>query len=204
MTPADRAPSSRVEHGDQRTATRGDLWLPSVRPPAGDAADEATDDRRRGPRHRNATEGATVSQLADLKIPLPNEPRVPRHCWPLLYGAGRPTPISKALPIYWSRRGVMAHRVRSGQLYIKKLAGFPDRSRLVFKFWCQASGVVGNGLGQLAAVPPDGYPLCGTCEGRAVGAGYPGIAILQQRYELLYSPREGRAPATASRKATAS
>lgn len=139
-----------------------------------------------------------MSDITDLKIRLPNEPRVPRHCWPLLYGASRPTPISKALPIYYSRRGVMAHRVRSGQMYTHTRKDRPGQTRFVFKLWCLQTGVTGNGLGRLAAVPPEGYPLCGTCEGRAVGAGYPGVAILMTRYELLYSPREGRAPQQAA------
>lgn len=138
-----------------------------------------------------------MSAPVSLKIPLQAPRGIPRHCWPMAMESW-PRPISKALPVYYSLRGTMAHRVRYGHVYAPKAGHWPRGSRLVFTLWCGQHGTIGNPWGRLVALPPDSHPMCGTCEGRAVGAGYPGIAILTLRYELLYSPREGRAPAALS------
>lgn len=138
-----------------------------------------------------------MSETIDLKIPLQAPSIIPRRCWPEAMG-DRPRPISKALPVYYSLRGTRAHRVRYGHLYPPKRGNWPRGSRLVFTLWCGQHGTIGNPWGRLVPVPPAVLPMCGTCEGRAVGAGYPGIAILQTRYDLIYSPREGRAPLPAS------
>lgn len=127
---------------------------------------------------------------SDLKIPLQRNHRGQRYWDPII---DRPTDVTRALPIYRSVRARMCHRVRSGHVH-RDLWKPGQLGHVSFDLWCGMVGTVGK-WGQLFPVPPDGWPLCGTCEGRAVGAGYPGIAILQQRYELLYSPREGRAPA---------
>lgn len=106
----------------------------------------------------------------------------------------------KSLPIYVSRFGTRAHRVRSGAVHRNHGKGWdsPNDGYVTVQLWCgQSGGQIGR-KGSLYALPPEGYPLCGTCEGRAVGAGYPGIAILQTRYALIYSPRDGRAPMPAA------
>lgn len=139
-----------------------------------------------------------MSAPVDLKIPL-----VLRHPPRSLgrFNTGSVSLVKRSLPLFLSSRSnryePRAHRVRRAALY----AWDDGRSTINVDFWCGGSG--GTRLGRLLAVPPDGVAICGTCEGRAVGAGWPGIAILQQRYELAYSPREGRAPAAASREATA-
>lgn len=141
-----------------------------------------------------------MSEPVDLKIPLQRDHRGQRFwsSW-----MSRPTDVTRALPIYRSLRATMCHRVRSGHVHEDhSKPNEPNRRRVSFALWCGMQGRIDR-WGQLFAVPPDGYPLCGTCEGRAVGAGYPGIAILQQRYALLYSPREGRAPASVRKGATA-
>lgn len=128
-----------------------------------------------------------VSELADLKIPLQQTERVRSYGdW-----TDRRTNIKRALPIYRSLRARMCHRVRSGSVYLDRFERSQGRAH--FNLWCGQWGRI-DAWGALFPVPPDGWPLCGTCEGRAVGAGYPGIAILQTRYDLIYSPREGRAP----------
>lgn len=131
---------------------------------------------------------------ADLKIALTRSK--PRAAWHNPDVGPRPTPLRKCLPIYVSRMGRYAHRVRSGEFRIERWRR-TEESRITLDLWCGQTGRLTNGAsryaGDLHAVPPKGFPLCGTCEGRAVGAGYPAIAFLLQRYELMYAPREGRA-----------
>lgn len=140
-------------------------------------------------------------RLQQLQVELQRDPRQHRGFHPDRFQ--RPSAITKALPVYQSLRGRMAHRVRFANLYFDNPRPDYSKARVCLQMWCGQGGRL-NKFGRLLAAPTDGWPLCGTCEGRAVGAGYPGIAILQTRYELLYSPREGRAPLKPQAEAVAS
>lgn len=77
----------------------------------------------------------------------------------------------------WLRGASRWHRVRSGMVY-------PAGHTMVHA-WCGQSL---NPKGRDAAddQPFDGLPLCGTCEGRAAGAGHPSPVIESGR--LLFRP----------------
>lgn len=79
---------------------------------------------------------------------------------------GRPAPIIvyRSLPFVTSTRGNRSHRARSARVY-------PHPSGLCVTAWCGPSFHIGAGRAVLTADPYDGYPVCATCEGRAVGAG---------------------------------
>lgn len=132
-----------------------------------------------------------MSQPTDLKIPLERRKRSA--------GSGHVYhhAVTRILPLYYTPRGTRVHRIRRAEVIERHWFRDPKRADtdIAVDFWCGNTGSTSRGF--IVAASPSGWPLCGTCEGRAVGAGYPGIAILQQRYELLYSPREGRAPAAA-------
>lgn len=70
------------------------------------------------------------------------------------------------------------HRPRSGTHH-------SDHGRTSFTLWC-GQLVRSTDLIQALTVP-DGEPLCGTCEGRAVGAGHPPVAV-EVRSALLFEP----------------
>lgn len=85
---------------------------------------------------------------------------------PLTYSCPTPwLPTPKVLTTgpRWLRGATRWHRVRSGLRYSKHVR---------LHAWCGQSL---NPDGRLVAVdvPDDGAPLCGTCEGRAAGAGHP-------------------------------
>lgn len=135
-----------------------------------------------------------MSALADLKVPLVNAGGQNKYGGLLLGRSGRvvTSRVTMALPLYLGYRGMMAHRVRRGWL----LTWDDGSSHVSIRFWCGNDGSTSKG--RLLAVPPEDVPICGTCEGRAVGAGWPSIAFLQQRYALLYAARTDQAPAAAT------
>ena len=80
------------------------------------------------------------------------------------------------------------HRPRSG-------VRFPERDRVVFGCWC-GYGVGGSeraGAFLAADEPPAGEPVCGTCEGRAAGAGQDDSPTGRL---LLFTPRHIDPPTT--------
>lgn len=86
------------------------------------------------------------------------------------------------------------HRPRSGVRFV-------ERDRVVYSCWC-GYGVGGSDRAAsflAAEEPPAGDPVCGTCEGRAAGAGHDNSPTGRK---LLFSPRHVEPPKTcpASRK----
>ena len=139
-----------------------------------------------------------MSALADLKVPLVESGGTNKYGNNLLGRSGRvvTTRVTMALPLFLGHYGIMAHRVRRAWLLTWDSGG----SVVGVRYWCGNDGSTGRG--RLLAVPPEGVPICGTCEGRAVGAGWPSIAFLQQRYALLYAARTDAAPPAASEAAS--
>lgn len=103
-----------------------------------------------------------------------------------------------ALPFFISPRQTMVHRVRSVTTHLWD--GEPSHTSV--KLWCGSSRFIetpetwgrfkckhiGN---RLTAEPDKRMVFCATCEGRAVGAGQLGTAMLAGRM-VKFSPREGR------------
>jgi len=123
-----------------------------------------------------------------------------RDAWPLYSGpAKRTIRVTKMAPFVATKAMTRSHRPRHARIYVYENPKVRDRwhqTRLSVDLWC---GQIARNP-TLHSVPMDGLPLCGTCEGRAVGAGYPtteelinGDADLT-RYPLLFSPRQDFAP----------
>lgn len=105
-----------------------------------------------------------------------------------------------------SRGSTRWHRIRSATYYPERPPhpdalryGWPTTTRpafTAFAYWCgqhQSTGRTSHrpaaGVMLRDALPDDGMPLCGTCEGRAIGAGHPpvAVAVLDGR-ALLFTP----------------
>jgi len=99
-------------------------------------------------------------------------------------GHARPEPLLTA-PRYMRTKGMSRwHRPRSGIRHVQQ--GYES-----WTFWCgQRANSRRNPLG--AAELPPGDPVCGTCEGRAVGAGqdeWPGGKVLLFEPHRLITPK---------------
>lgn len=100
-------------------------------------------------------------------------------------GLRRLTPLTEG-PLLLRTRGMSRwHRPRSGGVY-------SDPGHTAFTLWCGQSVTSGGRPGGFItsdALPGDGVPLCGPCEGRAVGAGHPGVAVaVRAGTKLLFDP----------------
>lgn len=71
-----------------------------------------------------------------------------------------------------SRNGTRWHRPRSGVVY--PAACWSPEPYTAWSLWCGQSAFDHRVIGR-DEIPDDGVPCCGTCEGRAVGAGYPAL-----------------------------
>ena len=85
----------------------------------------------------------------------------------------------------WLRGATRWHRVRSGVQY-------PHFQHATFHAWCGQT-ITDENRPAAVDLPVDGAPLCGTCEGRAAGAGHPsplgGAVALRFDPERLTPPR---------------
>ena len=81
-----------------------------------------------------------------------------------------------SVPFIWSRAGTMTHRVRWVRIITADNRWSADA-------WC--GQMLRSGLATLAAEPHPDRPVCGTCHGRAIGAGQ----IDAEGTPLLFSPR---------------
>src|SRR4051812_5804613 len=101
-----------------------------------------------------------MGAVADRKVELV---RRPVRVYP---DGSRPVPVVRALPFYSSRMGWMTHRVRSAAVHT-----VDEWGHVALEMWCGQGGSVGSRRpkGWLSAEPPAERPVCGTCEGRAVG-----------------------------------
>lgn len=84
-----------------------------------------------------------------------------------------------ALPFCWSRAGTYTHRVRFTVRFLD--SPHHDPHRPVASPWCGSSG-----SGLLAAEPDPDRIICGTCHGRAIGAGQ----IDDEGTPLIFTPQQ--------------
>jgi hypothetical protein len=89
------------------------------------------------------------------------------------------------------------HRVRSGMRHHALIHEgrelLPDR--IAWHLWCSSGSVSSDRGLTLDVLPDDGVPVCGPCEGKATGAGYPSGAIaVQMANGLIFQPRSVKVP----------
>jgi len=131
--------------------------------------------------------------MTAVKVPLMREPEVAGYS---MAAAERPDiPVVRSLPFVVSGRGTRMHRPRSAT--ISHYAWADYQPTLHVRLWCGQSLSCGRYRKNVlfAATPLDGWPVCGTCEGRAIGVGLPTTeqiitGELPDRWELLFSPRD--------------
>lgn len=93
-------------------------------------------------------------------------------------------PIRKALPFVESLIGQYTHRVRNATIHTSK-----GKSHISVGCWCGLSFYVSpRKKTRLVAIPGEGRPLCGTCEGRVIGAGKTDSRMVGA-HELRFRPR---------------
>lgn len=111
--------------------------------------------------------------------------RLKRPRWPVWKGDIQNRYWAReSLPFVESGQGTYTHRVRDLTLY-----DFGDRSHFAAGCWCGMSLCLGGRRQRrLVATPSEGYVVCATCEGRAIGAGQLGARVIAGK-EVCYSPR---------------
>ncbi len=114
-----------------------------------------------------------------MKVKLENH----RPKWTNSEGRYRAGVITWSPPFIYSRAGRMVHRPRKGTMHI-----FGDKTHYSFTCWCGMS--LQKERAALVDLPPDGMPICATCEGRAIGAGQLGSERLINGRTVLYSARD--------------
>lgn len=94
------------------------------------------------------------------------------------------------------------HRPRSGSAWTSTCDG---EAVTAYSLWCgqsvsshrKTSNGGAPGFITVEALPDDGVPICGTCEGKAIGAGHPGVAAtIHAPAGLLFEPRRLTPPKT--------
>jgi len=104
--------------------------------------------------------------------------------------------IKASLPFVKSSRGYYTHRVRSANSYIYTSSGLTYKAgelHIAVQCWCGMTLLISKRkFGKFLVEPPDGSPVCATCEGRAIGAGKLGAREIAGR-PVMYSPMNGAA-----------
>ena len=99
--------------------------------------------------------------------------------------------VKRSLPFIKSTRGLYTHRVRSATSHLYTTSGLSwkvGEFHIAVHCWCGMTLLVSRRKrGQFLAEPPDGSPVCATCEGRAIGAGQLGAREIAGR-PVIYSP----------------
>lgn len=109
----------------------------------------------------------------------------------------RPHPIKRMAPFLLKSSG-RVHRVRSAQLHYHDADCWSSLWHVSVSLWCGGTGFLhrrrtGNGPDLLRFEPPEGMPICATCEGRAVGAGgQPSAWFVPPDRPLIFTPRGHR------------
>lgn len=102
------------------------------------------------------------------------------------YLSGQIIRARESLPFAESARGLYSHRVRYVALH--QLRGFEPH--LAAGCWCGATVLISKRKpGRLVEAPSDGFLVCATCEGRAIGSGQLGSRLIAGR-EVMFRPHE--------------
>ena len=113
------------------------------------------------------------------KIELARSPYLKKKCI-----SDKGVGVRYALPYARSSRGEYTHRVR----YVTMVTVM-GKSHLAIGCWCGMSlSLGGRRIARMFDAPEDDHVLCGTCEGRAIGAGLDKTAIINGR-KVKYSPK---------------
>ena len=96
-----------------------------------------------------------------------------------------------------TRNATRWHRIRSGMRHHALIHEgrelLPDR--IAWHYWCSSGSASSTDGLTLDELPDDGVPVCGTCEGRATGAGFPsGTIAVSMAHGLVFSPRSVKVP----------
>ncbi len=103
-----------------------------------------------------------------------------------------PVALKRSLPFFISPLGSRVHRVRSATWYRPNY----QPHHIALHLWCGQGGflnvgrVFQRGCGHLHAEPPEGWPVCATCEGRAIGSGQIASEELTG-HPLIFTPLPG-------------
>lgn len=91
----------------------------------------------------------------------------------------------ESLPFVESARGTYTHRVRYVELHN---LGAHWKPHLAAGCWCGMTVLISERKpGRLVEAPSDGYVVCATCEGRAIGSGQLGSRVIAER-EVMFQP----------------
>jgi hypothetical protein len=91
--------------------------------------------------------------------------------------------LTSSLPFFYSPMASRAHRIKSGRLHYWE----GQYTHTSFSLWCGQQGCISpRKRGQTMTDPP--MPICGTCEGRATGAGQLESRIITGRF-VVFAPR---------------
>ena len=111
-------------------------------------------------------------------------------------GRPRPIPLSTGPMLARSHGSTRWHRIRSGSVHPAWGELFQDSTH--FTYWCGQGQSTGRaprngavpGILTADALPDDGTPLCGACEGKAIGAVHPSTSALTiaQPGRLMFEP----------------
>lgn len=116
----------------------------------------------------------------------PLEPPYTRSCG--FHGIADQEPVLLGPLLARSRTSSRWHRPRSGVMYTKQ------NNRISYQYWCGttltggARGGRPGGILGIDSMPDDGLPICGPCEGKAMGAGYAGVAAVIETGSLIFEP----------------
>lgn len=109
------------------------------------------------------------------------------------YGQTKPEPVTRQAipegpPYCWTDQNRYAHRIRAAWTMT---ASWGEWTSLLL--WCGQGRSTRKHTSGTGDLPPDGYRMCSTCEGRAVGAGL-GSSLIQvaDGTELIFTPRRPR------------
>ena len=99
--------------------------------------------------------------------------------------------ITAAPPYVFTNHTSRAHRIRSATIYNTD----SDAPRVAYNCWCGQTVLDSerkrkrmNKIVTLTDTVPNYLPICGTCEGRAIGAGHADSHEINGRF-VVFSPR---------------
>lgn len=93
--------------------------------------------------------------------------------------------LTSALPFFAYPHSVRAHRIRSAQIHLYN----KRYTHTSISFWCGGSGFVSEKPKHNGQFLQDtNLPVCGTCEGRATGAGQLNSHTIAGKF-VVFTPR---------------